>query len=179
VDQVVDLGDGVVLGRIRYTGRASGIELDAVAAQCLECKAPPSDTDWAMSEANLTRFRQATAAFNRGDTQAWLEFFDPDCVFEPQVAVMEGAFTGHDGVRAFGQTIHEIFDTFLVDFDEVRDLGDDRLLALGSATSVGKGSGIEQRAALAILVQFRSGQVVRFTDFGDEEQALEAAGLSN
>jgi ketosteroid isomerase-like protein len=131
-----------------------------------------------MCEENLARFRQATEAFNRGDMQAWLEFFDPDCVFEPQVAVVEGAFTGHDGVRAFGQTIREIFDIFQVDFDEVRDLGDDRVLALGSAISVGKGSGIEQRAALAILVQFRNGQLVRFTDFGDQKQALEAAGLS-
>jgi hypothetical protein len=42
---------------------------------------------------------EATEAFNRGDIEAWLEAYDTEAVFEPQIAAMEGAAVGREGVR--------------------------------------------------------------------------------
>ena len=130
-----------------------------------------------MSEGNVERFLKATEAFNRGDKQAWLAAYDPDAVFEPQVAAMEGAYRGRDGIGAFMAAIADTFDGFQVHIADVRDLGD-RVLALGTATGIGKGSGIEQQGPLAIVVSFRDGLITHFKDYGDKEQALHAAGLS-
>src|SRR5665809_87424 len=69
-----------------------------------------------MSQENVDRFVEATEAFNRGDVEAWLEPFDTEVVFEPQVAVVEGASVGHDGMRAFAGTIGDLYDRFQVRF---------------------------------------------------------------
>jgi hypothetical protein len=61
-----------------------------------------------MSQENMDRFVKATEAFNRGDVKAWLEQYDTGVVFEPQVAAIEGAYVGHDGIRAFITTIDEL-----------------------------------------------------------------------
>jgi ketosteroid isomerase-like protein len=53
------------------------------------------------------------------------------------------------------------------------------VLALGTATSIGKVSGIEQQAPLAIVASFRDGRITHFKDYGDKDQALAAVGLSH
>jgi ketosteroid isomerase-like protein len=136
-----------------------------------------TDTARAMSEENVGRFLEATEAFNRGDIEAWLEGYATDAVFEPQVAVMEGTYVGHDRMRAFVTDVADTFEVLQLQFDDVRDLGD-RVLALGTARGIGKGSGIEGKMPLAIVVSFRNGRIVHLKDYGEEQQALEAAGLS-
>ena len=130
-----------------------------------------------MSEANVRLFLESSEAANRGDTEKWLEAYDPECVFEPQVAVVDGTFEGHLGLRAFSQTFEDIYETFEVHFDDVRDLGD-LVLALGTGIGVGKGSGIRQEQPLAIVARFRNGRITHFKDFGDIDEALKAAGVS-
>ena len=129
-----------------------------------------------MSRENVERFVEATEAFNRGDVEAWLAQYDPEVVFEPQVAAMEGAYVGHDGIRAFSTTIGDLYERFEVRLEDVRDLGD-RVLALGTVSAIGKKSGIEQEQPLAIVVSFRDGRITRFKDFGGKGRALEAVGL--
>ena len=128
-----------------------------------------------MSQENVDRFVEATEAFNRGDAEAWLKQYDTEVIFEPQVAEMEGAYVGHDGIRAFMATIEDLYEGFQVRLQDVRDLGD-RVLALGTASSIGKGSGIEQEAPLAIVASFRDGRITHFKDYGDKDQAFEAVG---
>jgi ketosteroid isomerase-like protein len=129
-----------------------------------------------MSRENVDRFVKATEAFNRGDVEAWLEQYDTQVVFEPQVTAMEGPYVGHDGIRAFITTIGDLYERFQVHLQEVRDLGE-RVLALGTASAIGKRSGIEQETPLAIVASFRDGRITHFRDYGDKDQALEAAGL--
>jgi ketosteroid isomerase-like protein len=129
-----------------------------------------------MSQENVDRFREAAEAFNRGDIGAWLELYDSDAVFEPQIAEMEGAFVGRESIRAFFTTIADLYEYFQVDFEEMRDLGD-RVLALGTVSNLGKGSGIEQRAPVAIVASFRDGRITHFKDYADRDRAIEATGL--
>ena len=125
----------------------------------------------------MDRFVKATEAFNRGDVEAWLEPYDTEVVFEPQVAAVEGASVGHDGLTAFAATIGDFYDRFQVRFHDVRDLGE-RLLALGDASSIGRGSGVRMDQPLAIVATFRDGRIVHFKDYGNEAEALEAVELS-
>jgi ketosteroid isomerase-like protein len=128
-----------------------------------------------MSEENVRLFLESSEAANRGDTNKWLEAFDPACVFEPQVAVLDGTFEGHVGLRAFSQTFEDIYEVFEVRFDDVRDLGD-RVLALGTGIGVGKGSGIRQEQPLAIVARFRNGRITHFKDFGDKTRPSKLQG---
>jgi ketosteroid isomerase-like protein len=52
------------------------------------------------------------------------------------------------------------------------------VLALGTVRTIGKGSGVDQEAPLAIVMAFRGGRITQFKDYGDKDKALEAAGLS-
>lgn len=64
-----------------------------------------------------------------------------------------------------------------IHFSKFRDLGD-RVLGLGKLHFIGRGSGIETEAPVAIVAIFRNGLVTHLIDYGDEDRALEAAELS-
>jgi ketosteroid isomerase-like protein len=117
------------------------------------------------------------AAFARGDVDAALRDIDPAAVFEPQRTATEGAFIGHEGMRRFGNDTEEMFDYFHPEYTEVRDLGDS-VLAIGTLTVRGRGSGAEVQIPMAFLAEFRDDRVVRMKDFGEVAAALEAAGLA-
>jgi ketosteroid isomerase-like protein len=125
------------------------------------------------------RFREGAERFNRGDIDAALEDFDPNVIFEPQVAVMDGSYTGHDGLKRFFNDFADLFVVARLEYSEVRDL-EDRVLALGTLRTVGKGSGIEQVWPVAVVATLRAedGLVTHWKDYGNKDQALEALGLS-
>ena len=131
-----------------------------------------------MSQENVDRFLKGAQAFNRDDIEAGLEIYDPDVVFEPQAAEMEGAHVGHDCVREFIASLDDHYEDVHMHYPDVRDLGD-RVLALGTIRTVGRGSGMVQETPLAILASFRDGRVTSFKDYGDKAKALQAAGLSD
>jgi ketosteroid isomerase-like protein len=127
-----------------------------------------------MSEENVERFLEAAEAFNRGDIEGVLARYDQNIVFEPRVA---GTYVGHDGVGAFLRDLVDLFVDFRTDYPDVRDLGD-RVLALGTARGRGVESGVETELTLAVVATFRDGLLTHFKDYGDKDQALKAAGLS-
>jgi ketosteroid isomerase-like protein len=69
------------------------------------------------------------------------------------------------------------FDCWRIDCDDFRDLGD-RVPALGTVRAVGKESGVEVEMPYTVVGMVKNGLVTHFTDYGDREKALEAAGLS-
>ena len=46
------------------------------------------------------------------------------------------------------------------------------------AALTGDSSGIDIEVPMAVVASFRHGLMTRFKDYGDKDQALEAAGLS-
>ena len=130
-----------------------------------------------MSEGNVDRFMECVAAFNRLDVQAALRYMDPEIQFDHRLAELYGSYAGLEGVQGFFADVAEHFDALTVDCPDVRDLGD-RVLALGTARLIGKGSGVETELPFTVVAAFREGRITDFTDFGDRDQALEAAGLS-
>jgi ketosteroid isomerase-like protein len=129
-----------------------------------------------MSE-NVERFREYIDRFNRGDIEGALLYAHPEIRLEHRLMELQGDVTGIDALRDWFVDARRLFDRWTIHCDDFRDLGD-RVLALGTVRALGKESGIEVEMPFTVLAKFKDGLVTDFTDYGDREQALEAAGLS-
>jgi hypothetical protein len=67
---------------------------------------------------------------------------------------------------------------FELAYDDVRDLGDGKVLALGTIRIRGRGSGVETDVPTAVIATIRDGRMTHFRDYGDHDAALAAAGLA-
>src|SRR5215204_4370875 len=114
-----------------------------------------------MSQENVETLLEIVAAYNRGDVPTVLRLMDPEIRFECQLAAVQGIYIGHNGVNDFVADLMEHYEVVELHCPDVRDLGD-RVLALGTARSGGRGSGIDFEAALTSLGTVRNG---RMTDY--------------
>jgi ketosteroid isomerase-like protein len=131
-----------------------------------------------MSKENVELFRRSLDAFNRGDLEAWLASIHPDVSFAPIRAPIEGVYEGHAGIRRFFADNQESFDSFRLNYTDIRDIGNDRLLVIGTLHLRARESGIETDVPTAAIATARDGLLIRWKDYGDSQKALEAAGLS-
>ena len=131
-----------------------------------------------MSRENVEVVRQLLEAVERDhdDLPAALACLDADVEWVPLRAATEGAYHGHEGYARFVADTNENFETFEPHF-ELCDLGD-RVLAWGTISVRGAGSGVEMDVPVGGIFDFRGGKIARWKDFGSKETALEAVGLS-
>jgi ketosteroid isomerase-like protein len=129
-----------------------------------------------MSQENVEMFRRNVEAFNRGDVEGWLETYHPDASFSPIGAPIAGVYRRHAGLRRWFADNRESFETFFVDFTDIRDLGD-RLLVIGTIHLRARGSGIETDVPTAAVATWREGLRIEWKDYGDPAMALEAVRL--
>jgi ketosteroid isomerase-like protein len=130
-----------------------------------------------VSQSNVDVFLAGVQAINDGDVEAALRDAADDLVFLPLRSAVEGGYRGHAGLRNFVADNAQTFEVFRADYGEVRDLGD-QILAIGTIHIRGRGGGVETHIPTAGIASFREGKMTRWEDFGDRQQALEAAGLS-
>jgi uncharacterized protein len=134
-----------------------------------------------MSRENVEAVQRATEANNRRDYEAFLEEFDPDVEWHGIFGVMFGGeatvVRGHEGLLEYLRDLDEGFALRDVQWSEFRDLGD-RIVALGHVRARGRESGIEFDSPYGGLAEFKNGKVLRYRDYFDTSQALEAAGVS-
>jgi ketosteroid isomerase-like protein len=125
-------------------------------------------------------FGAAGRAINLGALDELYRLLAPDVEWVPINATLEGTrYRGHDGVRHWIEDMNRDWDFFEARPEEVRDLGDDRCLALGTWRARGRSSGVElDSQPAAWLVQLQEGKAVRMQTFTDRAKAFEAAGLS-
>jgi uncharacterized protein len=133
-----------------------------------------------MSQENIEALKRAAEANNRRDYEAFLEEFDPDVEWHGIFGVMFGreatVVKGHEGLLEYVRDLDEGFSVRDVQFSEFRDLGD-RIVVLGHVRGRGRESGIEFDSPYGGLAEFKSGKCIRYRDYFDHSQALEAAGL--
>ena len=136
-----------------------------------------------MSQTNLDLAQRMTEAFNRTFTEGADDLYgilDPDVDWEPITAQLDGTtYRGHDGVRQWIEDMKADWEEFETHVEDVRDLGDDRVLSLGRWQARGRASGVGldfQKAAW--LLTFRGGKLVRLKTFTDRSDAYRAVGLS-
>jgi ketosteroid isomerase-like protein len=130
-----------------------------------------------MSEENADLLVQGIEAFNRRDMPGSVRLMDPEIVWEHHLAELQGKFVGPEAVIGWYTDLYEHFEAVEIDCPDVRDLGD-RVLGLGTIRATGKGSGVETELTFAVVATYRNGRLIHYIDFGDRDDALEAAGLS-
>ena len=89
--------------------------------------------------------------------------------------LMEGDYHGHTGIRRVWERVLGVIPDLAVELIEVRDLGD-RTLGAGRARGHGAGSDTPFDQTVWAITEWRDGKCVRFTNYGTEAEALEAAG---
>jgi ketosteroid isomerase-like protein len=118
-------------------------------------------------------------AFTEGDDDELFELLDPEADWIPITAVLEGtSYKGEDEVRGWIEGIKREWEVFETRPHEFRDLGDDRVLILGTWRARGRSSGVElDSQPAAWLIQCERGKITRMQTFTDRAKAFEAAEL--
>ena len=81
-------------------------------------------------------------------------------------------------MRAWLAELQGGFDRFEVWLDDVREAGDDRVVALGGISFRARGRGIDMDERLGWVYELRNGRVCRMLFYASPSEALEAVGLS-
>jgi SnoaL-like protein len=69
------------------------------------------------------RYRECVEAFNRRDWEGFCDLMDEDVEVESRLAQMEGIYRGHAGLRRWWDDLLGAIPDYVLDLDEVRDLG--------------------------------------------------------
>jgi ketosteroid isomerase-like protein len=133
-----------------------------------------------VSQENVQLARRHIDAWNRGDLDAWVELFHPNCEYISElIGRMEGSdnvFRGREGVRRFWDEWHSVWD-ITVEVSEIRDLGD-TVLTIGRNRARGSASGVNLDVPMAYVAEVEGGLTRRLRAYHDPVEALEAVGLS-
>jgi ketosteroid isomerase-like protein len=127
-----------------------------------------------MSQENVELAHRAYAAFQAGNFDEWVSYFDPEVEFSS--TAMEGPFRGHEGMREWAAGLLAAFPNWKPSIVEIRDLGDRALIHV-SASGDGATSGIGIEVDFWQAVEVRGGRVVWCAGFRTEADAREAAEL--
>jgi ketosteroid isomerase-like protein len=132
-----------------------------------------------MSEENVEIVRASAAAFNRGDLDAWLEYWTDDIDYRAVEGAPDehGPIHGRGALRVYAQDWLDTFDHFRQEPVEQIDAGDDKVIAVFRVSGRAKLSGVETDLTYATLYTFRDGKIERGREYWTRDEALEAAGL--
>ena len=129
-----------------------------------------------MSEENLEIARRTFTAFAAGNVAAAVQEMDPDVVLRVDQAG-QGVYRGHEGAIKSLADWTEDFVDFKVVPEEFLDNGD-YVVVRTRQTGRGKSSGVPMEGLFWFVCQMREGKAVRIHVVATEQEALEAAGLS-
>jgi ketosteroid isomerase-like protein len=135
-----------------------------------------------VSEENVDTARRMHEAFNRTFSEGTADLFealDPEAEWIPITAVLDGtSYRGESAIRRWMDDMKHQWEFYETRPEEFLDLGDDRVLVLGTWQARGRGSGVELNSQQAAwLIRVEAGKVTRMQTFTDRQKALEAAGL--
>jgi ketosteroid isomerase-like protein len=131
-----------------------------------------------MSEGDVESRAVAEAALeavNTGDLEALVAMSAEDIEFTSLVAEVEGAaFRGHDGIRAWWETVRGAFEDVRWDLLDFRGDGERGVLHFRMAGMLG---GVPVEQSMWQAVKSRDGKLTWWATFRTEREALEAVGL--
>jgi ketosteroid isomerase-like protein len=130
-----------------------------------------------MSQENVEIAQRNIEAFNRRDLRTWLATFHPDAEIDwsRSRAPHKGVYRGQDGLRAFWD-VWLTFDWGEIETYDVTEAGSE--VVVPNTTCFRGREGIEVVATCAFVFTVENGQITRQRMFQAEDEALEAAGLS-
>ena len=130
-----------------------------------------------MSQENVEIVRRLLAAWERGDFDTALSFYDEDCVFYPGELAAGRAYRGRAGVARYFDEWIGAFTGFWIETDQFLDAGD-QVVQLLRAGGKGKSSGVPVEYEGAVVYTLHDGKIVRGRAYDHQAEALEALGLS-
>jgi ketosteroid isomerase-like protein len=128
-----------------------------------------------MSEAPLDVARRGYACWEAGDIDGMLELATPDFEFVPAIAatVEGGSIKGHDAFRRFFADLDEIWETFRISADDLREAGG-RVMSIGRLTAKGRSSKLELDQPIYTVLWFQGDRIARMQSFLEESAARAA-----
>jgi ketosteroid isomerase-like protein len=130
-----------------------------------------------MSEENVTMLREAYAAVNRLDLDGLLATVHPDVEFTSLIAEAEGeTFRGHDGIKRWWTEVVLPLGGLHGEPDEIRAVGD---TVIARIVATYRPSGVDVGQTIWQVTRYRDGKAMWWQFFRTEEEALEAAGLTD
>jgi ketosteroid isomerase-like protein len=133
-----------------------------------------------MSQENVDVVQSAFAAFIRGDTDAVLQLCAEDIVITqpPELPGVSPRQYGHPGVLEAFAIWPEQWDEFRIEPPRVIADPGESVVVAARTRGRGKQSGVEVDMEFAFLFIVREGKIAEWQIFISEDQAREAAGLS-
>ena len=130
-----------------------------------------------MSHENVELVHRLAEAWNRSDVEAVLALFDSECevVFPPEVPE-PGPFYGHEELRRWAEGFLAAWEFHHSEVREIVEAGES-VVAVLHLVGRGIGSGVEMDETNAHLFTIRQGRIVRWQNFNERADALQAAGL--
>jgi ketosteroid isomerase-like protein len=131
-----------------------------------------------VAQENVEILRRGYEAFARDGLDAIMPLLDEQIEWASNEDAPDAEIRhGHEGVRAWFKQTRESFDDARFVPDEITELPDGRVLALGRLAFSAKQSGIAMEGPFAHLITFRDGLITHFQQYSDQQRALKAAGL--
>jgi ketosteroid isomerase-like protein len=117
---------------------------------------------------------------NNEGTDAALAWFADDFhgVVPPELSAEPDSYDGHDGVRRYFDSFHEIVDDLRFDAEELIEIGPNAVAARGLITGSGRESGIPIEMRVPLLMRLREGKVVEISAYADWDEAVAAGSTS-
>jgi ketosteroid isomerase-like protein len=131
-----------------------------------------------MSRENVEVVRQVMEGVERRDDWEHLEVLAEDVVYRPIREITDaGEYRGRKQVRRYMEGFFtEVWDEISITNASYRDL-DDKVIVRIEFVGRGRASAIETSGRTFSVFTVRDGQIVRWEDFTDRQEALDAAGL--
>ena len=122
--------------------------------------------------------REAHTRFAETGEPVW-EVIDGDIeVFDHDIPDASNPYRGLAGVTQWLSDFAESWDSYAMELERLVDAGD-RVVSLFRIRAVGAGSGVPVERGDGMVWTFRDGKLVRLDYFNRQQQALDAAGLSD
>jgi ketosteroid isomerase-like protein len=126
-----------------------------------------------MSQQDVEVVRANYEAFWRRDLEEFLSYMDPEVEFKSLVLEVEGAYHGHEGIRAWWDNVLAVFPEWRPQFGGAREVAGCVLVRV-QAEGSGTGSGIAVERSIWQVADVRGGRVKLSAFFRTEAEALQA-----
>jgi ketosteroid isomerase-like protein len=131
-----------------------------------------------MSQQNVDAFRAVIGAINERGADADLELLDREIEFreDPEFPGAQ-VYRGRDEVVRNFREFTASFDYYRFEIEDLRDAGEDKVVAVLHEQARGKASGLKVDRRSGWVTTFRDGKVLSFEIYLDPANAVEAAAM--
>jgi ketosteroid isomerase-like protein len=127
-------------------------------------------------EENVARVQVGMEAFNRGDADVVLRFFDEDVeIFSSPELANPGTYRGHEGYQQWLANWLEVWDGFEVEVERVEPVGESHVVAAVHQRARGKGSGVEVDMRIAYMFDLAESNTKALHLYPSWDEAVAAA----